>query len=242
MKIIIILIQLIINFMHHSVHYFRPKSSPATTLSTGGGASVSFAYDYEGNRKYTNINERKRFLRAAQRHPDRHVRTFCLVLALSGARISEVLELTARQIDIEAGVVVIKTKKQRKRRGDETQPLFRAVPMPHQILSELDKTHDIRKARRISHALDRRLWSWCRTTAWKRVKEVMHAADINGLHACPKGLRHGFAIGALLSGVPEITLKNMLGHARIETTMIYSEAIGAEARSIAKRMWEPLLD
>lgn len=203
---------------------------------------MSFAYDYEGNRKYTNTNERKRFLKAARHHPDRHVATFCLVLALTGARISEVLELTPRQVDIEAGVIIIKTKKQRKKDREKARPVFRAVPIPRQLLRDLDKTHDIRTARRQGDAIDRRIWSWCRTTAWKRVKEVMHEADISGLHACPKGLRHGFAIGALVSGVPEVTLKNMLGHARIETTMIYSEAIGAEAREIAKRMWKPLLD
>lgn len=228
--------------MHHSVHYSRPKSSPAITISAGRGTSVSFAYDYEGNRKYTNINERKRFIRTARRHPDRQVATFCLVLALTGARISEILELTPRQIDIEAGLIVIRTKKQRKKQGDARQPMFRAVPIPRQILRELDTTHDVHRARRSGDAIDGRIWSWCRTTAWKRVKEVMHEAGIYGLHACPKGLRHGFAIGALLSGVPEITLKNMLGHARIETTMIYSEAIGAEARDIAKRMWKPLLE
>lgn len=202
---------------------------------------MSFAYDYEGNRKYTNTNERKRFLRAAQCHSDRHVATFCLVLALTGARISEVLELTPRQIDIEAAVIVIRTKKQRKKHDGTKQAVFRAVPMPRQVLRELDKTHDISSARRNGDAIDRRIWSWCRTTGWKRVKEVMHEAGIAGLHACPKGLRHGFAVGALLSGVPEITLKNMLGHARIETTMIYSEVIGAEARDIAKRMWKTLL-
>ncbi len=203
---------------------------------------MSFAYDYEGNRKYTNASERKRFLKAARLHPDRRVRTFCRVLTLTGARISEVLELTPRQVDIDAGVIVIKTKKQRKRRSDQARPVFRAVPVPRQILRELDRTHDVRKARRDVENIDSRIWPWCRTTAWKRVKEVMHKAGISGLHACPKGLRHGFAIGALTSGVPEITLKNMLGHARIETTMIYSEAIGAEARDIARRMWKPLLD
>ncbi len=69
----------------------------------------------------------------------------------------------------------------------------------------------------------------------------MDAAGIRGPQASPKGLRHGFAIGALVAGVPDTTVMRWLGHARLETTMIYTEAMGAEAEAIAKRMWKPLL-
>ncbi len=69
----------------------------------------------------------------------------------------------------------------------------------------------------------------------------MHQAGITGVQASPKGLRHGFAVGALVAGVPDMTVMRWLGHARIETTLIYTEAVGVEARMIAKRMWAPLL-
>src|SRR5262245_33800109 len=57
-----------------------------------------------------------------------------------------------------------------------------------------------RRSRR--HALDQPLWSWSRTTAWRRVVTVMKQADITaGPHRVPKGLRHGYAIHALNKGV-----------------------------------------
>lgn len=67
-------------------------------------------YDAQGRRKYLTAEERKAFLVAAEKAP-RTVRTLCLVLAYTGCRISEALELTARRIDIEAGTVVFESLK-----------------------------------------------------------------------------------------------------------------------------------
>ena len=58
--------------------------------------------DAQGRRKYLTEAERKAFLAAAGKAP-RSVRTLCLVLAYTGCRITEALELTASRIDIEAG-------------------------------------------------------------------------------------------------------------------------------------------
>lgn len=198
---------------------------------------MSFTYDHSGNRKYATIKERRKFLRVAKTKASRPVYTFCLVLALTGGRLSEVLALTPRQIDIGAGVIVIRSLKKRKQHA----PTYRAIPIPADVLKEVDAAHAIKAAQRDPERIDAPIWPWCRTTAWKRVKEVMRAAGISGPQASPKGLRHGFAVGALVAGVPEVTVMRWLGHARLETTMIYTEAIGAEAQAIAKRMWEPLL-
>ena len=77
-----------------------------------------------------------------------------------------------------------------------------------------------------------------RTTAWRKVRRVMDAAGIAGLHASPKGLRHGFGIKAVTSKVPLNMTQKWLGHARLSTTAIYADAVGAEERQIAQRMWE----
>jgi site-specific recombinase XerD len=50
-------------------------------------------------------------------------------------------------------------------------------------------------------------------------------------------LRHGFGIYALHSGVPINLVQRWLGHASMTTTAIYLQAIGAEEREIAARMW-----
>lgn len=71
-----------------------------------------------------------------------------------------------------------------------------------------------------------------------RLSEVMEAAEIaSGPHRCPKGLRHGYGVHAIASGVPLNMLRKWMGHASMETTAIYANALGAEEQGIAARMW-----
>ncbi len=79
---------------------------------------------------------------AAAAKAPREVRTFCGTLHATGCRISEALALTARQIDLSGRVVVFESLKKR-RRG-----VFRAVPVPPELLDTLDMVHGIREAQR----------------------------------------------------------------------------------------------
>jgi integrase len=86
--------------------------------------------------------------------------------------------------------------------------------------------------------LDALLWTFARNTAWRHVTAVMGAAGIpDGPHRCPKDLRHGFAIHALSKGVPLNMVSKWMGHAKMETTAIYCNAVGEERQTIAARMW-----
>jgi hypothetical protein len=58
-------------------------------------------YGSTGSRKYLNAAERWRFIKAVRRVP-LEVQLFCLVLSLSGGRISEILSLTPAAIDLES--------------------------------------------------------------------------------------------------------------------------------------------
>jgi integrase len=189
-------------------------------------------YDRQGCRKYLTGSERTAFLEAAGTFPP-EVETFCGVLAHSGCRISEALALTAGRVDLSDGLLIFESLKKR-RKG-----VYRAVPVPPAFLARLDRVHQI-AAVRLDPDLARTtlLWSWRRTTAWRRICEVMEAAEISGLHATPKGLRHGFGIRAISTGVPLNMAQRWLGHANISTTAIYADAIGDEERRIAERMWE----
>ena len=62
----------------------------------------------------------------------------------------------------------------------------------------------------------------------------MEAAGIHGRQACPRGLRHGFGVGILQSGVPLTLVQRWLGHARLTTTAIYAEVSGPEKRAFAE--------
>jgi integrase/recombinase XerD len=56
--------------------------------------------------------------------------------------------------------------------------------------------------------------------------------------ACPKGLRHAFAVACLDKAIPLPTLRKWLGHARLETTAIYLEIMGDEERKLAEKLWD----
>lgn len=188
-------------------------------------------YDHNGQRKYLTPAERQEFLLAAAAIPGA-VHTFCGTLAYAGCRISEALALTADRVDINDGVLVFESLKKR-RRG-----VFRAVPVPPDFLNRLYLVHDLGTLQaRPDRGRGVRLWGWSRATAWRRVGEVMEAAGIAGIHATPKGLRHGFGIKAVTSDVPLNMAQKWLGHARLSTTAIYTNATGPEEKQIAERMW-----
>jgi site-specific recombinase XerD len=112
---------------------------------------------------------------------------------------------------------------------------FRAVPIPLDLLTEIEHVHHVREAQNDPARATLRIWKWCRTTAWHHVKACMEEASISGRSATPKGLRHGFAVAVLQSGIPINLLKKWLGHSRLSTTEIYADAVGAEEQAIANR-------
>ena len=185
----------------------------------------------DGARKYLTAGERDAFLRAAE-HADRQVRTLCMTLAYAGCRLSEALALTAGRVDLAAGVLVIESLKKRR------TGIFRAVPVPPALLEALDLVHGIRERQgRRGKGRGERLWPWSRMTGWRAVHAVMAAAGLDGPHASPKGLRHGFGVAAVSAGIPLNLVQKWLGHAQLTTTAIYANAVGAEEKDIARRMW-----
>src|SRR5580658_2483689 len=192
--------------------------------SVGSRSLLMRLYDHTGQRKYLTPAERQEFLRATEAAPH-NVRTFCATLAHTGCRLSEALALTATRVDVRAGVLVFESLKKR-RKG-----IYRAVPVPPDFLETLQAVHDL------AALGDARLWNWSRTTGWRRVREVMNAAALRGRSATPKGVRHAFGVKAVTSKVPLNMTQKWLGHARLATTAIYTDAIGPEEKRIAERMW-----
>ncbi len=194
-------------------------------------------YDPQGNRLYLTPGERAVFLAAASR-ADRPVRTLCGVLHFTGCRISEALALTPRRIDLAASAIVFETLKKRR------AGVYRTVPVPPSLLDGLDLVHGIREQqkRRAGAGDELPLWTWHRSHAWRLVKAVMREAGLReGPHATPKGLRHGYGVAAITSGVPLNMLSKWMGHASLEVTAIYANALGAEERAIAERMWQKVI-
>ncbi len=191
---------------------------------TGGTVSL---YTQGGLRKYLNAAERLRFIAAAKAYPRPDIGALCLTVAYTGCRISEALALTPASLDVESGFIAVRSLKKRR-----AGIVVREIPAPTDLLALLCAERFRREEP------TRLLWSVSRSRAWQLIKDVMRRAGIApGIHATPKGLRHGFGLHAVRSGVPLNLVQRWLGHARLETTAIYLQAIGTEEREFAARMW-----
>lgn len=179
-------------------------------------------YDQSGHRKYLTAKERRAFMTAAAERPA-DVHALCWLIAETGCRLTEALELTSDRIDPSRGVVIFESLKKR-RKG-----IYRAVPVRKELIAALDG---------VAQGDTSPLWSWCRMTAYRRITETMELAKVSGRHANARGLRHSFAIAALEAGVPLNLVQRWLGHADMATTAIYADAIGTEERKLASRLWK----
>jgi integrase/recombinase XerD len=213
----------------------RPSRSRQGRAGPGPGIPAPSAgmglYTADGARLYLTAGERVAFLRAAER-AERQDRTLCMTLAYAGCRLSEALALTVDRVDLAGGLLVFESLKKRR------SGIYRAVPVPPSLLDALDLVHGVRERQgRRDRGQGVRLWPWGRMTGWRVAHAVMEAAGLNGPHACPKGLRHGFGVAAVSAGIPLNLVQRWLGHAQLTTTAIYANAVGEEEQSIAARMW-----
>lgn len=185
-------------------------------------AEIFDLFDIYGQRKYLTTQESRRFM-AAARKLERRQRLFCEVLFYTGCRISECLELIPRRLDVDERRIIFRTLKRRKL-------IYRAVPIPSRLMRDLQA---------LAQPLgdNDRLFPWCRQQGWRIVKAVMERAGVNGTQATPRGLRHQFGIHAIEVNVPEALLQRWMGHARAQTTRIYTVFGGAEERKLAEKMW-----
>jgi integrase len=102
--------------------------------------------------------------------------------------------------------------------------------------SYLEAVHHYKDAQRDPKRAGERLWTWSRTTAWRRVKAVMLSASVPHHISTPRSVRHAFGAKAVMKNVNLAMIKRWLGHRRIETTTIYTTVIGPEERALARRM------
>lgn len=190
-------------------------------------------FDNRGRRKYLVAAERSAFLREAMKTGG-PVATFCAVLAFCGPRISEALALSHERIDDADGAIIFETLKRRER------GIMRAVPVPSELLALLDAVHGCRAARLDETRAHERLWRWSRTTAWRKVKDIMRSAGIPAYLAKPKALRHGFGASAATNLVVLTLIKKWLGHAKLESTEHYTTLLGKEERLLARTTWREI--
>jgi len=124
------------------------------------------------------------------------------LLALTGCRRSEILNLKWSEVDFKGACL---------RLGDtKTGASLRPLPEPaHEILAHLKRDGDY-----VFPAVSRadRSYASVFPKAWRRIV---------GADYSPHGLRHAYASAAHELGLGELTIKALLGHARIGVTSGY---------------------
>jgi integrase/recombinase XerD len=153
--------------------------------------------------------------------PPRSLRDKALLEVLygAGARISEVVGLDVDDVDLERGAVLLRGKGSKERlvplgsyaRAAVSDYLVRARP-------------DLAARGRGTPALflNARGGRLTRQSAWVVLRAAAERAGIATEHVSPHTLRHSFATHLLDGGADVRVVQELLGHASVTTTQIYT--------------------
>ena len=204
-------------------------------------------YDADGERLYLNAQERKRYLDAVRAESHIKARLYCELLHYSGARPSELRELSIGSLELDNQTVKLRSLKKRKktRSGKIKLPQYRSIPIPKSLMDNFAVLFD---ARRRQEKGDNKSLLWPSPqnpqmpvdarTAYRWVKNQMDVAKITGKKASAKGLRHGFAVHLVLKKIPITKVQKYLGHTSITTTEFYLQVLGEEEIEMMQGVWD----
>ncbi len=109
--------------------------------------------------------------------------------------------------------------------------IYRTVPVRPELCGKI-------AAYCMNHHIQRgdRLFPITRVWAYQILQEAGEKAGIEKDRRHPHVFRHGFAVNAVLSGVPPLVLRRWLGHAGIDTTLIYTEVLAQDTKGYLEKM------
>lgn len=148
----------------------------------------------------------------------------------SGLRISELCSLRLEQLHLESGFISVIGKGNKERVVPVGRTAVQAVR--HYLTSTRPGLVTSRSPANVF--LTRRGTAFGRTTMWHRIKERVKRAGI-ARNVTPHMLRHSFATHLLEHGADLRVIQEMLGHAQINTTEVYTHVAGNRLRDIHRR-------
>lgn len=144
-------------------------------------------------------------------------RSILEVLYATGVRVSELVELKVSNLNLGEGFCTVFGKGAKERLVPLGAPSRRAL---ERYLREVRPRLDQGKGRGVVF-LNRRGGPLSRMTIWNLVKNAAQAAGIDR-KVSPHTLRHTFATHLLEGGADLAAVQELLGHADISTTQIYT--------------------
>lgn len=134
----------------------------------------------------------------------------CLFLYLTGLRVSEALSVRVKDVDFKNGLIRAKTLKRKNH--------VRVIPVPQALLGDLAMWM-VRK--KISN--NDLLFDFNRQTAFYHVRKLCDVSGIDRDKAHPHIFRHTYAVRLVTQQVPLPVVQQMLGHADITKTLVYTK-------------------
>jgi integrase/recombinase XerD len=157
------------------------------------------------------------------------------LLYAAGLRISEALRLDLEDLSIDGAFVRVIGKGDRERLvpvGEVALDAIRAwLDGPRDVLVRQHHVAPVRGGPLFLGRTGRRL---ARQQAWTIVKRAAAAAGLND-RVSPHTLRHSFATHLLEGGADLRIVQELLGHASISTTQLYTHVTGERIREVYAR-------
>jgi len=208
--------------------------------------------------KYVEPGQIEKLISACSNPRDR---AFISLLARTGIRISEAIELKTSDIDFQRRVLTILHLKERSKlkcphcgeslgkrhmfcpgcgnkveqavREKVEQRRQRIIPVDSTTLASLQNYLEWRRSFPYRGPL---VFPFSRQRGWQLVEKLGRRAGIKGLH--PHSLRHLLATTWVNKGLDVRKLQLLLGHASVSTTMEYVDRSLEELRVEYEKLWE----
>ena len=148
----------------------------------------------------------------------------------SGLRLSELRNIRLEQLQLESGFVLVIGKGNKER----VVPLGRKASEAIQRYLDAGRPKLVTKRSPANVFLTKRGTPFSSVTLWLRVKRRARRAGI-ARNVTPHMLRHSFATHLLEHGADLRVIQELLGHANISTTEIYTHVTGNRLRDIHRR-------
>jgi integrase/recombinase XerD len=148
----------------------------------------------------------------------------------SGLRVSELCGARLEQVHLEAGFLTIVGKGAKER----VVPVGRAAVAALRRYLEVARPKLVNRRSPANVFLTRRGTPFARITMWQRIKNRVRRAGVER-NVTPHMLRHSFATHLLEHGADLRVIQELLGHASISTTEIYTHVAGQQLRDVHRR-------
>ena len=148
----------------------------------------------------------------------------------SGLRLSELRTVRLEQLHLEAGFINVVGKGNKER----------VVPVGRKAVAALERYLTAGRPRLVTARspaavfLTRRGTPFAPVTLWLRIKQRVRRAGI-ARNVTPHMLRHSFATHLLEHGADLRVIQELLGHASISTTEVYTHVTGQRLREVHRK-------